>query len=448
MTGLFQHVPDTQRHQEIRTQMKDIPLAWFGTRGMDAIGLFALSPPEAVVSQIAAIPSPLGESVKQDCLEERLSRRLDLDRYDIDADASSGARHLRSQFLEQARPPKIIVAYRSAEFLSAASFCDRSLITAFNFHLFQRQFEHKPWVERALSRSTRDVPMLPTIYIRDNDEQAITAACAAGPQVGRTSTGSGGAGVFFFTSYEEFIERLPAHRDGFVAVSPYLEDALPLNINACVYDDGVSVFGVSTQLIGIKGLTTRTFGFCGNDFGAAAYMSDEDLDQIEIITQKIGEWLRTQGYRGLFGADILQYKSNFVVSEVNARFQASTVLSTSINQYLGLPDPTTEHVAAFLGMNKPDIPSVREQTKSAADTSGKSATAQVFHRNVLADAIYVDGVPETGDTAAIDCVPTSSTLVEEEALMFRSLHSHVITVDGYQVEDAVMALSRDAKKGF
>lgn len=438
------------RLASIRDAIGPRRLAWFGTRGLDALALCAIHRPSTVVSQVAPIPADFADGIEQDCLELRLGRRRDLDRYDIDFDVSREARGLKTGFLARARPPMVIVAYRSAEFLSAASFCDENLLVAFNFHLFQRQFEHKPWVERAMARAAVDIPMVPTFYVRDTDQEAIRTEAAKGPMVGRTPTGSGGAGVFLFRSELDFAERLPPHRDGFVAVSPFLEGATPLNINACVYRDAVAVFGISFQLIGIEGLTGRRFGFCGNDFAATDQLDDAQLVEIERITRLVGEWLGRLGYRGVFGLDLLIKDDRCYVSEVNPRFQASTPLSAQINQALGLPDPVTEHVAAFLDLSCPELPGCAEQSRLTAGLAGQVPLAQAIHRNVLFDLVYLDSAPEAkrGSNDRIEAVAAPTVAIENEAMMFRSLHAGRITSDGYRVSPEVMALNDEALRSF
>lgn len=438
------------RLDEILAAVGRRSLAWFGTRGLDALSLSAMRTPELVVSQIAPIGEDLAPDTDQDCLETRLSERADLDRYDIDMDIRREARSLRTRFLAQARPPMIVIAYRPAEFLAATSFCDDDMLTAFNFHLFQRQFEHKPWVERALRKALVDVPMIPTVYLRDTDTEAVRREVGKGRRVGRTSSGSGGAGVFLFASEQEFAERLPPHRDGFVAISPYIEGGAPLNVNACVYSDGVGVFGVSYQLIGIEGLTGRRFGFCGNDFAAASQLDRQLLDEIETKTRGVGEWLHRQGYRGLFGLDLLVGEKACFVSELNPRFQASTPLSALINQELGIPDPATEHVAAFLDLPCPKLPSCAEQTMRAMELAGAKPLAQVIHRNVLMDAVYLDRAPPPREDLfyTIEGAAARNVAIANEAMLFRSMHARQITWNGYTVSPDVLAINDAAQRGF
>ena len=94
--------------------------------------------------------------------------------------------------------------------------------------------------------------------------------------------------------------------DGFLAASRYLDPHIPLNINACVFQDGtVTLHGPSVQLIGIPDLTRRTFGYCGNDFGAIRHLDPRFVKEFEKMVLKVGGWLWSQGYLGAFGVDAL-----------------------------------------------------------------------------------------------------------------------------------------------
>jgi hypothetical protein len=410
---------------EIRRALKGRDIVWFGTRGIDALGIFPLARPALVTAQIAPIPHDDLQGAEQDNLELRSRLRRDLDQYDIDRD-----------------PGLVLVAYRVAEMLSRPSFCHPTLVMATPFHLLQRQFEYKPWVEQQLL-GLKSVNVMKSTFIRDGDIESISSLLRNGPLVGRCSTGAGGSGVFTFASEEEYFERLPNHPDGFVGVTPLLDHAVPLNVNACVYSTGeVSVFGVSFQLIGIRGLTRRAFGFCGNDFAAAIDLPIEVCIKVERCAAAIGKWLFRYGYCGVFGLDILWNEGKIYVTEMNPRFQASTPLSASINQALGFPDPMTEHIAAFLGIGAPRKVSVVEQTQGCNDVRGNAPVAQVIHRNIStvrlrAARINHEIVPEG---VSIVGAPESGIYIDREAMLFKSFHNRNITSDGYSISEMVHAV--------
>jgi hypothetical protein len=436
----------TRRLEEIHAALDGRPVAWFGTRGIDALPMLALGRLGLVASQMAAI----GDSalVEQEfCLEARVGMRYDLDKYDIDADYAPQAVSFRRGIGEAVRARMAIVAYRPADFLAGPTFCEIELLTAFNFTVFQRQFEHKPWVERALSAVNAGVVLLKTRYVRDNDYKLVGDLVQHGPMVGRTSRSSGGAGVFLFATVNEFVENMPAHGDGFVSATPYLADAIPLNVNGCVYASGeVRGFAASYQLIGVAGLTDRRFGFCGNDFARAAELDDEVLLAIERAVQGVGQWLAKMGYRGVFGLDLMWSQGQLYLAELNARFQASTALASRLCQGCGRPDPTTEHLAAFLDLPAPGDVDVLTQTRATATAEGPRA--QVLHRNNRRDNMVLTRVPEPVAGVTFEAVAPVDMPVDRHGLFLRSMHRDAITQSGYDVSPATLAIGAALKIGY
>ena len=108
----------------------------------------------------------------------------------------------------------------------------------------------------------------------------------------------------------------------FIAAAPYLVPNIPLNVNACVFSDSlVSLHSPSFQLIGLPGFTSRTFGYCGNDFAQVRELEGNVLDQLEHIVLESGKWLAGKGYVGAFGVDALLCKGQVYLTEINPRFQ-------------------------------------------------------------------------------------------------------------------------------
>lgn len=428
------------RLNRIRDALGRRSLIWFGTRGTDALPLFDLRTPRLIFSQVAPIDEAEFPADQQKCLEVGRRQRKDLDRFDIDFDLHRSAAELKQSLLSEASPDDVLITYRPSEFLAATLFCQPGPLAATNFHLHQRQFEYKPWVERELAIYDPALPLLRWNYIGNQDTDSARELLSKGRMVARNTTGSGGADVFEFSTIEEFEQNRPRHRDHFVGVTRYVADAAPLNVNGCVYHDGsVAVFGVSYQLIGLHGLTRRRFGFGGNDFLAASALPAIALNSIEKSTVSIGRWLGNRGFRGNFGIDFLLEGNVPLVTEVNARFQASTPISARINLALGLPDPMSEHVAAFVGLSAPAMPDLVEQCRSVS--SGLSVpVAHVMHRNVRDSDVFVRLVePSLPPGCVLQSLPASSTCVEPEGMLFKSLHSASITTTGYDVTDGVMA---------
>ncbi|HEY0013262.1 MAG TPA: ATP-grasp domain-containing protein [Allosphingosinicella sp.] len=418
------------RQKAIRRAAGRRTFVWFGTRATDALPLTAVAPSLFVVAQTCPLPGAAG----QVSLEGISKRRVDLDRYDIDLDSSYAAAAVVASLLQYANNPSLIVAYRPSAFLGRLFFEPGEAICAFNFHLFQRQFEHKFWMERILRKMDAAIPFPPTSYLRAADRSGLEQMLKAGPIVARAATGAGGANVFLIRDADDIGPELRERPDEVLTVSHYLAKSVPINVNACIYGgEEVRVLGVSYQLIGVRGLTRRPFGFCGNDFAATHDLPSADLASVEKVTVQIGKCLGRLGYRGAFGADFLITKGTVVTIEINPRFQASSALSSAVNQALELPDVVTEHVGAFLDLPPPPPTSLAEQVRQARTLRGAVPLAQVFHRNTESRAVRLVEPPAPTDAYDIDGLPNPDVSVEPGAVLFRSLHGGPITSTGYAV---------------
>ncbi len=380
---------DRRLHQ-IRLALRGKRLSWFSTRGLDLAPLARTG----LLCTVSSLAVPLLEEaaaggVKEDCLELRLRRREDLNRYDIDQDSRLEACSFREDLLARPRAPEdpsgwLLGAYRPARFQTAIDFT-RSDVSA--GHLFadsQRVFEHKPWVERELGRI--GVKTLDWSYFRDAEASRMHQTIEEfGRIVVRSTFSAGGAGLRLVESTAKLQEAIPAHDDGFVAYSPYLQDALPLNLNACVYANGqVRGFHLSVQLIGIEACTDLPFGFCGNDFASAALLDSRLLLEAELITNRVGQWAFGHGYRGQFGLDFLLHDGELLVAEINPRFQASSYLSEGLAEAQDLSGPYLEHLASFLELPPPsmtELPDISWQTESCGSLGDDCELCQIICYN-------------------------------------------------------------------
>lgn len=425
--------PSSKRINEIKKVLNGSELVWFGTRGIDAEPLMKALPLSTIVSQIAPILSDNTLNINQDCLETRTRRRVDLDRYDIDFDFTNEAMGLKLNILRDVSSRTALIAYRPAEFLASVAFTNPLVHQYSPFHLTQRQLEHKPWVERQFERI--GIPILSWQYARDGDIETIKRCLEGGPLVGRTNTGAGGAGIIKFDSIEDFQAHFPVHYDGFLGLTPYLDGAIPMNVNACVYYTGeVHVFPPSLQLIGIRECTTRELGYCGNDYVAAGALPSNLHDEIEHIASKVGKWLRKLEYLGVFGLDYMIHNEKVVVTELNPRFQGSTPLCAELCQFFGWPDPFTEHVAAYAGLTVPrECPGCENQNTTIFKSSGTVQASHIVYHNKSPQAIRVRGYQEPDSSSAfmLKAIPEPNIYVENHAIIMKSVHRRQVTENGY-----------------
>jgi hypothetical protein len=359
--------------REISRRLDGRQLVYFGTRGDDAEGVGDQAELAAVFSLIAAHRGRT--SVESVALEDLTGERVDLDTYDVDDDlARPEVVELRRAMLRTLWKGSVVFTYRPSTFLSAICFArqDRCLYAGM-FKDHQAAFEHKPWVESKVR--AMGIPTIPWTYIADEDQLNALPILADGPIVLRRSRSSGGTGLFRIETAAELEAAWPEQDEAFVSVAPFIPDGIPTNVSGVVWHDGVTVHGASVQLIGIPELTSRPFGYCGNDFGAARELPQNVIREMEQATMLVGRWLLSHGFIGGFGVDFLVQGEQVLFTEINPRLQGVTHLACQARAAAGESCVLLEHLAANLGLSAPTSQSLTNQVAEVATLSHV-----VFHR--------------------------------------------------------------------
>jgi len=129
-------------------------------------------------------------------------------------------------------------------------------------------------------------------------------------------------------------------------------------VNAVVSTDRILVSSPSYQITGLPPFTDNAFSTVGNDWGAArAMLTADHFAAIRAMAEDIGARLRTDGWKGLFGIDLVQGESGrFYLIEINARQPASTTFESALQEAVrtgkGVKGLTTfeAHLRALLGL--------------------------------------------------------------------------------------------------
>jgi uncharacterized protein YozE (UPF0346 family) len=414
----------------------DRHLVYFGTRGTDAATLLGIRQFDRIFSQVSPLKSV---DVKETCLESLTGERVDLDQYNIDDDRRPEADDMRQILLEALQEPAVVMAYRSCAFLASAWF-PRSQWAIFCgvFHERQASFEHKPWVETELRK--RGVRTLGWEYFADVAVALIRERLERSggvPLVIRANRSDGGAGIRLVHDAFGLEAAWPEHSDGFLAICKYLEESVPLNVNACVFPQGqVSLHPASLQLIGLPCCTTRRFGYCGNDFAAFASLPPEVIAEFDAMTMAVGQWLAENNYLGAFGIDALLHRGQVYLTEINARFQGSTLVASLIDEALDRPDMYHEHLAAHLGLPPCDDATLRQLAGDAP------AYAHVVCHNTEQSPLSATGA--SPDALQLRCrqIPRPGISVRPGAITFEAVVESQVTEDGLSLFPPV---ERDVK---
>jgi len=412
-------------------------LIWAGIRGDDAESLSDLPQFDASFTIINSYRRrPLHASL---AYEDMTGVRVDLETWDIDEHPGATATvAFRQGLLRAMAVPCALLPYRPSQFLSALAFArqDRCLSLGL-FGSQQYAFEHKPWVESALDR--HGVRTLGWTYIADEDQLDAERLLADGPIMVRRSRTSGGEGLVRVSTADELGAAWPRQAEAFASVSPYVSEALPVNVGATVWDSGVTVHLPSVQLIGIPECVSRPFGYCGNDFGAAKALDDAELDAIEATTITVGNWLRSHGYRGTFGVDFLLVEGVPVFTEINPRFQGSTRSSAQLAVESDRPCLPLEHIAAMMGLTPPALPPLRERVREVDDLA-HLVVHNTWDRPASVD---VDGlraaVRGADSTARLDAELPQGVLCAPGATLGRFTVRSRLTDSGFELREDVAA---------
>ena len=99
-------------------------------------------------------------------------------------------------------------------------------------------------------------------------------------------------------------------------------------IEGCVTRYGTLVAPLMTELVGFNELTPYKGGWCGNEIFPNAFTADI-RDKAKIYTQRFGDQLRKEGYRGYFELDFLIDKDSgeIYLGELNPRVSGVSSLT-------------------------------------------------------------------------------------------------------------------------
>ncbi len=156
---------------------------------------------------------------------------------------------------------------------------------------------------------------------------------------------AGGKGTFLLTANSANQVENQVKFEQLYMVSAYFKNSASVNLHLIISDDRVLVFPGSLQVI--ETVDNRLL-YCGADF--LTYGKKLNAKQKEIIHQYgaiIGGELQGIGYRGVCGVDFLVTENEIYFIEINARFQASTILINAALAENGLPSMQELNWMAF-----------------------------------------------------------------------------------------------------
>lgn len=305
--------------------------AWFGQRALDCIGINHYFPLDMILCcDFGEDTHFIRETTKSKLLslEELTFERENWTSAQLDSLIIQKSNEIIN-LITQSPTPIYIIAYSANKLLS-------DLVKQFNnkVHLIMPDVDLKIWLDNKYnvtnSFSQLSIPHLVTSQLPLGNLHFTSIALDIGvPFVVSLPFGSAGSGTFLIQSQETLKDLYNKFGNTPVLISKYIP-GISLNINGAIAGNHVLVAQPSIQLVGLKQCSTRFGIYCGNDFGTINHLNSSIVEQTIVTTKKVGEWLKVQGFEGIFGLDYVVDMDKGIVYPVdlNPRFQNSTFLLT------------------------------------------------------------------------------------------------------------------------
>lgn len=178
---------------------------------------------------------------------------------------------------------------------------------------------------RIWMKDVADIPDFSVMSARDISYESVRNSFPLYERfVVQKNVSEGGYGTYILDSTSQ--ETVKTHLDCEIIyyVSPFIRDAIPINVTIYIHDDGWFLFPISEQLLSLD--SSNRLIYSGSDFCASERLTKETRDEVDAVCEVIAERIHDIGYRGICGVDLLISGEKIYFIEINARFQASTML--------------------------------------------------------------------------------------------------------------------------
>jgi hypothetical protein len=287
---------------------------------------------------------------------------------------------------------------------------------------------------------TLGLPRLPGQWMSLSNLRYGELRAGIGAQlVAQKVMGSSGSGTAFIRSEQDLLEAGRVLGDDPVWVAPEVQGP-SINVNAIVLDRSVVVGCPNIQLVGLDMLGSKPGMYCGNDYTSAATLDSSILTAVREQARRIGGWLSTVGYRGLFGLDFMVDRASArpYAVDLNPRWQGSTAVGAQAEARSGRLPLAAAEIAWKLGVLGEDeivrradqffAPLAASQMAIRSDAPGWSAVTGEVEPGVYSSAprvgfrragIRLDDLAEPAEALVTGAVPSPGYRVGPGANLLR-----------------------------
>ncbi|HNT29875.1 MAG TPA: ATP-grasp domain-containing protein, partial [bacterium] len=193
-----------------------------------------------------------------------------------------------------------------------------------------RRFEDKACLYSVLDRLPE--ARIPGMVGRMGEfDYAIVAKTLGERSVVQFARGFAGSSTVFLQAADDFFSFQKEYSDRFVKLSRFI-DGTSLTINGCVTSSGSAISPYFYQIIGQAAYNAYPGGTSGNDYAYDFGFSASVDAAIYDLTDRFGSLLQDNGYRGIFGLDLVVERDSgqVYIIECNARLVASIPVYTKL----------------------------------------------------------------------------------------------------------------------
>ena len=134
--------------------------------------------------------------------------------------------------------------------------------------------------------------------------------------------------------------------DKLYIVTHYINRNIPVNVHAIIFDSKIIILPGSVQIIGHN---DDRLLYRGADFCTFCDINEQIQSKLYKLSEELSKVIQRMGYRGIVGFDALIVDEEVYLSEINNRFQGSSLLVTKALVNAGFPSLHELNMMAFDG---------------------------------------------------------------------------------------------------
>ncbi len=202
------------------------------------------------------------------------------------------------------------------------------------------------------------------------------------------TSGFSGNSTFLVGNKDDFNRVLERYQGRCVKVAEYLQRET-FTINACIAQNNTIVGKPIFQITGLTDFNGNKLGTSGNDYARPDKLPIGAREKIFNYTRSIGEYMKKEGYKGIFGLDfIVDGGSKVDLIEINPRLVGSIPVYTKLQIENGELPFLLIHIEEFL-KGKSVYDSVATQSLSSWLKEKVFSASQLILRNVSKEPLEI-----------------------------------------------------------